>query len=77
VMQADGSMQQALSPPRLDAFSASWSPDGERLVFVGQVPMGSDLPEWELFTVRRDGSDLTRLTRTKAEEFDPEWGAGS
>jgi Tol biopolymer transport system component len=77
VMQADGSMQQALSPARLDSFSAGWSPTGDRLVFVGQVPVRNDLPEWELFTVRPDGSDLSRLTRTKGEEFDPEWGVRS
>jgi Tol biopolymer transport system component len=61
-----------VTPARLDIFSPGWSPTGSRIVFIGQVEVsGAPLPEWEIFTVRLDGTGLTRLTETKAEEFDP------
>ena len=34
VMEPDGSAQRPVSPAGADAFDASWSPDGERLVYV-------------------------------------------
>jgi Tol biopolymer transport system component len=34
VMEPDGSEQRPVSPAGTDAFDASWSPDGERLVYV-------------------------------------------
>jgi Tol biopolymer transport system component len=59
-----------LSPARLDAFSASWAPSGQRIVFIGHSGPAAN---WEIFTVGADGSGLERLTRTAAMEFDPAW----
>jgi Tol biopolymer transport system component len=69
VLNSDGSTM-SVSPPRLDAFSPSWSPDGSKIVFIGQA--GKDA-NWDIFTVRPDGTDLQRLTKTEAMEFDPSW----
>jgi TolB protein len=71
VIDALGSDPIDVSPVRLDAFSPTWSPSGHRIAFIGQV--GSANENWELFTVRADGADLTRVTRSKAMEFDPSW----
>jgi Tol biopolymer transport system component len=46
----------------------AWSPDGEELVFTGYDGGLSDL-----FTVRRDGSGLRRLTEDKYADLHPVW----
>lgn len=69
-MDAGGTLALAVTPARLDAFSPSWSPDGQRIVFVGKVNDGLN---WELFTVGAHAEGLTRLTRSKAMEYDPGW----
>jgi len=46
----------------------AWSPDGDRLVFTGYDGGISDL-----YTVRRDGSDLRRLTSDKYGDLHPVW----
>jgi Tol biopolymer transport system component len=46
----------------------AWSPDGTRLVFTGYDGGVSDL-----FTVKRDGSDLQRLTSDKYGDLHPVW----
>ena len=71
-MDADGSPALRVSPARLDAFSPSSSPDSQRIVFVGK---GNNGLNWELFTVGAHAESLTRLTRTKAMEFDPSWAS--
>jgi len=48
--------------------SPSWSPDGERLVFNGLRDGHSDL-----YTIRRDGSDMRRLTHNRHASDDPVW----
>ncbi|MFZ5623432.1 MAG: BamA/TamA family outer membrane protein [Gemmatimonadota bacterium] len=46
----------------------SWSPDGERLVFTGYHNGVSDL-----FTIRRDGTDLQQLTDDRYADLHPVW----
>jgi Tol biopolymer transport system component len=46
----------------------AWSPDGEQLVFTGYDGGLSDL-----FTVKRDGSNLRRLTQDKYADLHPVW----
>lgn len=57
VMRADGSRQRRLTPAELSvsggAEPPSWSPDGSRLAFSADSPMGSGV-----WVVRADGSDL-------------------
>jgi Tol biopolymer transport system component len=50
-------------------YDVAWSPNGERLAFVSQVP-GND----EIYTVAPDGSDLRRLTSNTWEwDKHPSW----
>lgn len=75
VMDRDGTDAHSISPARLNSFSPEWSPTGNKIAFVGQVEVPDEpLPEWEIFTVGAEGTNRMRLTRTKAEEFDLEWG---
>jgi Tol biopolymer transport system component len=46
----------------------AWSPDGQQLVFTGYDGGLSDL-----FTVKRDGSGLRRLTQDKYADLHPVW----
>jgi Tol biopolymer transport system component len=46
----------------------TFSPDGQEILFVGIAEGQSDL-----YRVRRDGTNLTRLTRDRFAERDPQW----
>lgn len=46
----------------------SWSPDGERLAFAAE-PSGLFVGEGQLFTIRRDGSDLQEVTTSGSADF--------
>lgn len=68
VGNADGAGAARLTPWRMDVFSVSWSPDGERLLF------GSG---GSLYTMAPDGSDVSQLPMDTgagfAYAFDPSW----
>lgn len=49
-----------------------WSPSGVRIVFIHDADNGSR----EIFTMRRDGTDVRRLTRTPGDEARPAWSPG-
>lgn len=60
LMRADGSRAHAITPPRLQALRSNWSPDGRHIAFFSNCcRLGS-----EVFTVRPDGSAITRLTNS-------------
>ena len=53
------------------AWVRSWSPDGTRLAFAGATD-----GRWNVWSVRRDGTDLRRLTDYGDEHHyvrNPEW----
>ena len=49
----------------------NWSPDGQRIVFTRRV----DAVNFDIFTIRPDGSDLTRLTTNRANDGHAVWTA--
>lgn len=65
VVNADGSGVTRLTPWRLNAEGASWSPDGERILFGAGGTF---------FTVRPDGTKITPIEMlTDDYPFDPSW----
>ena len=69
VMNADGTGQRRLVDGK--GLSPTWSRDGSWIAFVSQ----RDGP-WNLYAVRPDGSELTRLTDDSSTEFEPQWRPG-
>ena len=77
---ANGTHVRQLGAVPLHGVSPSWSPDGSRLAFVsfadGNDPpcdAASCPPSGELYVVRADGSGLSRLTRSRADDEHPTW----
>jgi Tol biopolymer transport system component len=62
-------------PVALDGLwtSVSWSPDGEQLLVVGFPQKGTHEGQFDLYTIRPDGSDPVQLTDDKAGEHEPSW----
>ena len=51
-----------------------WSPDGGRISFSGHRSLGRTA-SYEIHTIRPDGSELVRLTRTTGDEFQLHWSS--
>jgi TolB protein len=66
VANADGSDAQRVTPWKLKAADISWSPDGELIVFRSEP---NEEHIGDLYTVRPDGTALTRLTNAKGKEI--------
>jgi Tol biopolymer transport system component len=66
-MRPDGSDRQLVLELRDLRSGLDWSPDGESLAFSTRAEGKGP----EIFTVRADGSDLTRLTNETRPAFDP------
>jgi Tol biopolymer transport system component len=71
IVNADGSGRVRLpTGPVTNALGPSWSPDGTRIAFSGRVG-----PEWFVYTMGIDGSDLERLSgvRPSTDANEPAW----
>ena len=69
-MRSNGTEARRFNP--VDAFRATWSPDGSQLVLrAGSSAGGSERPD--LWLVNVDGSGLQRLTNDLAAEETPAW----
>jgi Tol biopolymer transport system component len=74
-VRVDGTRRKPLTGGRRHpAFHPAWSPDGRHIVFsrVRRLPGGS-LGDWNLYTMRPDGSEITRLTRMHGSELAADW----
>jgi len=71
VINADGSNRHAIA----DGSYPSWSPDGAKILFVGQALFGTceNYTCAQLYVVNPDGSQLTQLTHFAASYVSPRW----
>ena len=71
IVDADGGGR----PTVLDGLwvEVSWSPDGESLAMVGFPDAGDEAGQFDLYTVRPDGSGLRQLTDDAVGEHAPSW----
>jgi hypothetical protein len=77
VMNANGTEQTRLTNGRSFDRSPTFSPDGKRITFDSDLDVGRgvDNPEgeFEIFTVRVDGTGLTQLTRNREVDLQPDY----
>jgi Tol biopolymer transport system component len=78
VMNADGSSPHPLThmPPRGDAPTASYSPDGHKIVLLTNLNqlIHPTLCCWDLYVMNPDGSHLHLITTHDAGVTSPDWG---
>lgn len=53
------------------AYQPAWSPDGQRIAFVGQHTTSDG--GTEIYVINVDGSGLTRLTNSLGDDWRPAW----
>ena len=77
-MDADGGNRRNLTDnaddPKQEDWLPAWSPDATRMVFTsirGDGPINADI-----YSMRRDGSDVHRLTRHPWADVYPAWAPG-
>jgi Tol biopolymer transport system component len=71
VVPAAGGSPVALTGPDYYSNFPQWSPDGERIMFTSNL--GGD---FDLYTVRPDGTDVRRLTHAPGNDAHSAWCAG-
>ena len=70
-MNSDGADQRRLtSSPGVQEFEPNWSPDGRRIVFVGD---SGERGDFEIYTMRPNGSSVRQLTFNDAPDYRPDW----
>ena len=74
VMNADGSNAHEVSPAHGNSQGPSFSPDGQWIAFTGYYDHFNDINGCEIYIMRIDGSDLSRLTDNDYCDYQPRWG---
>jgi dipeptidyl aminopeptidase/acylaminoacyl peptidase len=66
-------MAASVEPP-FEQRSPAWSPDGLLIAFTSSHEIiGNRSGDWQIYTVRADGSDLVRRTSTPTDKLNPAW----
>lgn len=76
-VRVSGGPATDLTPGPEEATEARFAPDGKTIVFVRTTMAGGSRVNADLYSIRPNGSGLTRLTTTgRVDEFDPRYFAG-
>ncbi len=73
LINADGSQYHAISVQGV-ALAPAFSPDGRWIVFTGYLDHPNDPDGCEIYIMRLDGSQVTRLTYNNYCDWQPRWG---
>lgn len=73
-MAPDGSNLRQIGKTGGNSLAPAFSPDSQWVVFTGYLDRYRDLQGCELYIMRRDGSDLRRLTDNDYCDYQPRWG---
>jgi Tol biopolymer transport system component len=65
----EGGAQERIGPEY--GYSPSWSADGRKLVFVGFSEEGEREFEQDTYVINEDGTEVERVTRSRAYEASP------
>jgi Tol biopolymer transport system component len=71
-IRTDGSRLQELGPAGMFTYAPTWSPDGTMIAFMGEPAHGPG-PQFQIFVMDADGSDVRRLTNPNNLGADPAW----
>jgi Tol biopolymer transport system component len=72
VMRPDGSRVRRIAHHYVEY--PAWSPDGSKIAFMAQEAGASgDNPDYDIFVMDADGSDIRRLTDAPGEDGWPAW----
>ena len=66
-----GGASEVIYDDELRAYSPTWAPSGRKIAFAAKPPGEEDQ---EVFTLRPDGTELTRLTYNAHHDRAPDWG---
>lgn len=76
-VRVNGGPATDLTPGPEEATEARFAPDGKTIAFVRTTLAGGNRVNADLYSIRPNGSGLTRLTTTgRVDEFDPRYFAG-
>jgi len=67
--KVDGSQKLQLTFPPMAVLMPRWSPDGKRIVFMGQMPG----KPWKINVISADGGTPQQLIKDERDEADPQW----
>ena len=80
IMNADGSNQVRITNNLAQDTFPMWSPDGSRLTFTSnrEVTLSDDpaappVRDFEIYTMKPDGTDVVRVTNSRGEDAHPSW----
>jgi TolB protein len=74
MMNPDGSSPFQVSPMGGNSQGPSFSPDGAWIAFTSYYDRYNDIHGCEIYIIRIDGSNLTRLTDNDYCDWQPRWG---
>ena len=67
IMDADGKNRRQITSRRAMYLQPTFTPDGEKVVFISNLENGL----WDIWSMKINGSGLTRLTKDNQKEFFP------